>query len=344
MPVALATRLLEDASGRAGSPMDQQDTPPTSAPAERGALTHRSGFVAIVGRPNVGKSTLLNQLLGQKVAIVTPKPQTTRGRILGIKTLPDAQIVFIDTPGLHRPRDLINRRMVQIAERAAGEADVLLWVVDAVDGITPADRNIAAQLAGACGADAPAAGDRRQARRQTVVVALNKIDRVGRNALLPHLATLDALLPGCDVIPVSALDGANADELVAHLVRILPAGPRYYDAETITDQTERMLVQEAVREQVLLQTREEVPYAVAVTVDTFEDKGRLAVIAATIHVERESQKAIVIGRGGSRIKAIGTAARHELQRLIGRRVHLELFVRVQAEWTTHEARLKEFGL
>jgi GTP-binding protein Era len=291
--------------------------------------TPRSGFVAIIGRPNVGKSTLLNQLLGQKVAMVTPKPQTTRGRILGIKTLPHAQIIFVDTPGLHQPRSLINRRMVQAAERAAQEADVVVWLVDAVDGVTPADREIAARL----GADT-----------RRLVVVLNKIDRLGKSALLPQLAALAALLPGRDVIPVSARSGANLDELLAHLLRVLPIGPPYYDADTLTDQTERMLVQEAVREQVLLQTRDEVPYAVAVTVDQFEDKPTVTVITATIHVERASQKGIVIGQGGARIKAIGTAARREVEQLLGRRVYLELFVRVQEEWTKQESLLKEFGL
>ena len=307
--------------------MNVSDAPvETAAPL---AAEHRSGFIAIIGRPNVGKSTLLNHLLGQKVAIVTPKPQTTRGRILGVKTLPHAQLVFIDTPGLHRPRNLINRRMVQVAERAAEEADLLLWVVDGVEGVTAADRAIAARL---------------KEGVRPVVVVVNKIDRLSKSALLPRLAAIDELLPGRDVIPASARSGANLDELLAHLVRVLPVGPRYYDEDTLTDQTERVLVQEAVREQVLLQTRDEVPYAVAVTVDTFEDKGDVAVIAATIHVERKSQKGIVIGQRGAKIKEIGTAARRELERLLGRRVYLELFVRVQEEWTKREARLKEFGL
>jgi GTPase len=296
----------------------------TTAPSE----THRSGFVAIIGRPNVGKSTLLNQLLGQKVAIVTPKPQTTRGRILGIKTLADAQIIFIDTPGLHTAHNLINQRMVRVAERAVDEADVRLWVVDATQGIKPEDRDIAERLRGS----------------RATCVALNKIDRVPRRQLLPLLAALDALLPGYDMVPVSALTAANLDALLTVVVQALPAGPCYYDPDTFTDQTERMLAQEAVREQVLLQTRDEVPYAVAVTVDKFEDKNDLAVISATLHVERAAQKGILIGAGGSRIKEIGQAARLELERLLGRRVYLELFVRVQEEWTRHEARLKEFGL
>lgn len=291
--------------------------------------THRSGFVAIIGRPNVGKSTLLNQLLGQKVAIVTPKPQTTRQRILGIKTSAAAQIIFIDTPGLHQPRSLLNQRMVEVAQRALDEADVALWVVDAVTGVTAADRYIAEAVGG---------------RTRPLVVVLNKIDGLARNALLPVIAMIDQLLPGRDVVPVSAARGTNLDELLTQIIRALPEGPRYYDADTWTDQTERMLVQEAVREQLLLQMRDEVPYCVAVTVDQFEEKERVAVIKATIHVERESQKRMVIGAGGARIKSIGRAARLELEKVLGRRLYLELFVRVQEGWTTREALLKEFGL
>jgi len=297
--------------------------------AQASPAAHRSGFVALLGRPNVGKSTLLNALLGQKVAIVTPKPQTTRQRIIGIKTLPEAQIIFIDTPGLHAARSLINRRMVQVAERASEEADLLLWMVDAVEGITGSDRKIAERL---------------RAEPRPLCVLLNKIDRRTSTELLPLLASLDQLLPGRDVVPVSAERGTNLDALLTLIVRLLPEGPRLYDTDALTDQTERMLAQEAVREQVLLQTRQEIPYAVAVTIDTFEDKQDITVISATIHVEKDSQKGILIGRRGARIKEIGRAARLELERLLGRRVFLELFVRVQEEWTTRETLLKEFGL
>ncbi len=301
----------------------------TSQPTETAASPHQSGFVTIAGRPNVGKSTLLNQLLGQKVAIVTAKPQTTRNRILGIKTLPEAQILFIDTPGLHAARTLINRRMVEAATRAVEEADVLLLVVDAVEGITPADRELAARLT---------------AVSRPLCVVVNKIDRLSRPQMLPLLATLDQLLPGRDVVPVSALKKTNLDELVAVIVRLLPEGPRLYDADALTDQTERTLVQEVVREKVLMQTRDEIPYAVAVTVDAFEEKPNVTVIAATVHVERESQKGVLIGQRGARIREIGRAARLELEHMLGRRIYLELFVRVQEEWTKREALLKEFGL
>jgi GTPase len=289
---------------------------------------HRSGFVAIVGRPNVGKSTLLNQLVGQKVAIVTPKPQTTRGRILGIVTSPQSQIIFIDTPGWHRPRNVINRRMVQVAEQAAEEADLRLWVVDAAAGIAAADRIFAERLQ----------------RAGETCIALNKIDGLPRNALIPLLATLAEILPGRHAIPISALRRTNFKELLAQIAQLLPEGPRYYDADAFTDQTERMLVQEVIREKVLLQIEAEVPYSVAVSIDQFEDKGDVAVISATIHVERDSHKGILIGAGGRRIKEIGRAARLELEKLLGRRLYLELFVHVQEDWTKREALLKEFGV
>lgn len=305
--------------------MGQRTSPPTETAEPR----HRSGFVTIAGRPNVGKSTLLNQLLGQKVAIVTAKPQTTRNRILGIKTLPEAQILFIDTPGLHTARTLINRRMVEAATRAVEEADVVLLVVDAVEGVTPADRELAGRLTTVS---------------RPLCVVVNKIDRLNRLQVLPLLATLDQLLPGRDVVPVSALKKTNLDALVAVIVRLLPEGPRLYDADALTDQTERTLVQEVVREKVLMQTRDEIPYAVAVTVDAFEEKPNVTVITATIHVERDSQKGVLIGQRGARIREIGRAARLELEHMLGRRIYLELFVRVQEEWTKREALLKEFGL
>jgi GTP-binding protein Era len=290
---------------------------------------HRSGFVALVGRPNVGKSTLLNQLLGQKVAIVSPKPQTTRHRILGVLNLANAQIAFLDTPGLHRPRSLINKRMVQVAEGAIGEADVVVWVVDGSAQVSQEDEGIARQLL-------------QQARR--LCVAVNKIDRVPRPSLLPLLARLSELVPDKDVVPVSAMKGTNVDRLLDQIVALLPLGAPLYDPDTLTDQTERTLVEEAVREQVLLQTRQEVPYAIAVTVEKFEEKEKVTVIHAAVHVERHSQKGIVIGARGNRIKQISQAARQEIEKLLGRRIYLELFVRVQEDWSKDERRLRELGL
>lgn len=303
-------------------------TDPTERTGGGTTSGHRSGYVAIVGRPNVGKSTLLNRILGQKVAIVTPKPQTTRGKILGIKTTPQAQVLFIDTPGLHDSPSLLNQRMMESAEAALSDADVVLWMLDVERSLSVAERRFAARL---------------KERETPVCVALNKIDLKKRAELIPFVAEIAALLPGRDVVPVSAAKGTNVDELLAQLVDMLPVGPRYYDDETLTDQTERMLVQEVVREKVLLLTHHEVPYAVAVTVDAFEEKDDLAVVDATIHVERPSQKAIVIGARGALIKRIGTDARHELEKVLGRRVYLRLFVRVQEKWTANPARIKEFG-
>ena len=292
---------------------------------------HRSGYVGIVGRPNVGKSTLLNAVLGRKIAAVTPKPQTTRRRLLGIKTLPAAQLLFVDTPGIHAARDLMNQRMVERALQSLPESDVVLWVVDARRGLEAGDRDIAARL---------------PAPPKTVIAAANKIDAVPRAALLPLLAALGALLPDRAVVPVSAQTGENLDRLLAVLTAALPEGPRFYPPDELTDEPERAIVAEIIREKAMLETRGEVPYAVAVAVDAFEEKpgGRVVVIKATLHVARASQKPILVGERGQRIKAIGQSARADIEALLERRVFLELFVRVQADWPTHLARLREFGL
>ena len=292
---------------------------------------HRSGFVSIVGRPNVGKSTLLNGILGRKIAAVTPKPQTTRRRLLGIKTLPAAQLLFVDTPGIHKARDLMNERMVERALESLPEADAVLWVVDARRGLGAGDREIAALLPG------PA---------KPVIVALNKIDGRPKAALLPLMAAIAALAPDRAIVPVSARSGENLEALLAAIVAVLPEGPRYYPADELTDESERSIVAEIVREKAMLETRDEIPYALAVTIDAFdEQRGKdLVVIKATIHVARESQKPILVGERGSRIKAIGQAARPEIEALLGKRVFLELFVRLQADWTKHLGRLREFGL
>ena len=292
---------------------------------------HRSGFVSIVGRPNVGKSTLLNRILGRKIAAVTPKPQTTRRRLLGIKTLDDAQVLFFDTPGIHAARDLLNERMVDVAIASLGEGDLALWVIDAGAGLTAADRAVAARL--------PTTG-------KPLVVALNKLDAIDKPRLLPIIATVAELFPGCPVVPVSATTGENVDALLRALVELLPEGPRYYPPDELTDEPERAIAAELVREKVMLATRDEVPYAVAVSIDAFEEKPErtLVVIKATIHVARQSQKPIVIGERGARLKSIGQSARHDLEALLGCRVFLELFVRVQEDWTRHPGRLREFGL
>jgi GTP-binding protein Era len=302
------------------------DAPILSSPA-----SHRSGFVAIVGRPNVGKSTLLNRLLGEKVAIVTPRPQTTRNQIKGIKTLPHAQVIFLDTPGIHRPRSPLNRRLVDTALKTLREVDGVVWLIDARDGIRAEDEDIARML--------------RESSAESVI-GLNKIDAVAKGKLLPLIERASHLLPGREIVPLSALREENLSLLLDLVVKKLPEGPRYYPEGEVTDQTERFLAAEVVREKIFLRTRQEVPYAVAVTIDEFaekEEKG-LIVIKATIHVDRESHKPILIGRGGAMLKDIGQAARLDLEGILGCRLFLELFVRVDRDWTQNPALLREMGL
>ncbi len=295
-------------------------------------LTHRCGFIALVGRPNVGKSTLLNTLIGAPIAIVSPKPQTTRTRITGIKTQSKAQLIFVDTPGIHGgQQSLLNRRMVDAALRALQETDVALFLLDAAQGLTPADARIAQRLT--------------QLKTQ-VLVGLNKIDLVQKRALIPLLEQVGRLLPECDVIPISALKGENTTELLSTLLAVLPPGPALYPDDNITDQSERVLAQEMVREQLFFHTQQEIPYRTAVIVEQFEEPAEkpLLRIYATIHVERPSQKAIVIGQKGARLKKIGQAARQRMEAFFGCRVYLELFVKVSKGWTNSPGMLRELEL
>lgn len=292
---------------------------------------HRSGFVAIVGRPNVGKSTLLNQLLGEKIAIVTPKPQTTRNRIRGIKTVANAQIVLLDTPGIHRAHSVMNRRMVETALKTLDEVDGVLWLVDASTGIGREDEDIARTLS----------------RSETAaLILLNKVDSVAKGKLLPLMERLAELLPGREIVPVSALKGEGVALLLDLIIKQLPEGPRYYPEEELTDQTERFLAAEIIREKVFLLTREEIPYGTAVTVEEFSEKEarNLIVIKATIHADRDSHKPILIGKKGSMLKEIGKRAREELELLLGCRIFLELFVKVHRGWTEDPNALAELGL
>lgn len=302
----------------------------TSTQAQTDA-PYRSGFVAIVGRSNVGKSTLLNQLLGEKIAIVTPKPQTTRNQIKGIKTLPRAQIIFLDTPGIHRAHSIINRRMVDVALKTLGEVDAVVWVIDASAGILRDEEDIAAKL--------------KAARAETLIV-LNKMDLIPRDKLLPLMERCAQLLPGKEIVPLSALKGENLPLLLDLIIARLPEGPRYYPGEEVTDQTERFLAAEIIREKVFLLTHQEIPYMVAVGIDEFSDRQEknLVVIKATIYTEREPHKPILIGKKGSMLKEIGTRAREELESMLGCRVFLELFVKVQEGWTRDPRALAEFGL
>src|SRR5512142_2747262 len=291
----------------------------------------RSGYIAIVGRPNVGKSTLLNRILGEKVAIVSPKPQTTRNRIAGIRTTAEAQMVFWDTPGIHQPRSLMNRRMVETALDTLHEVDAILWLLDARERVGREDEKLAESLRSA---------------RAPVFVLLNKIDLIAKGKLLPLIQRCAELLPEREIIPISALKGENLQTVLELVEKELPEGPQLFPEGEFTDQTERFLAAETVREKVFLLTREEIPYGIAVTIDEFTEKEpkNLIVIKATIHTDRESHKPILIGRRGAMLKEIGKQAREDLEALLGCKIFLELFIRVDRGWTQNPRALTEMGL
>lgn len=278
---------------------------------------HRAGFVAILGRPNAGKSTLLNALIGQKVAIVAPRPQTTRTSIQGVLTTPEAQVVFVDTPGIHKTATLLNKRMMDFV-RSSSDADVLLYLVD-----TTARPN--SEDAGAV--------DLVKKSTAPAIAVFNKIDKLrDKPALLAMIDRYHAMHEFAAYVPISALKGEGLDVLRNEIVARLPVGPALYPASYLTDQPERFLAAELLREQILRATRQEVPHAVAVMVDEWKDEPKLVRIAATIYVEREGQKAILIGAGGALLKKIGTQARQEIETMIGKKVFLQTFVKVRANW------------
>ena len=289
-----------------------------------------SGFVSIVGRPNVGKSTLLNSILGQKIAITTDKPQTTRNRILGIYSRDALQVSFLDTPGIHRPTGRLNRYMVDQAVAACSGVDLVAFVVDASEGFGKGDRFILDLL---------------KKNDVPVFLVLNKIDLLDKESLLPLIDSLSQLHEFAEIFPLSALDGDGVERLLERIGEFMPEGPAYYPDDMVTDLPERFIVAEMIREQLLLQTRDEVPYGVAVEVETFEEKPEksLVVIGAAVNVERESQKRIIVGKQGARIKSVGRQARLEIETLLGCRVFLELFVKVQKNWTESERHLRRFG-
>lgn len=284
--------------------------------------------MVLAGRPNVGKSTLVNRLVGQKVAITAPVPQTTRSRLSGIVNRPNAQIVFVDTPGLHQARHALGKWMVEVTRRAMADADAVLLLVDAA-GLTAEDRPVISALRPA---------------RAPVVAALNKADRVGPVALAATEADVRARLPEAAVLPVSAATGANLDRLVEALVGLLPEGPQYFPPEMVTDQPEQFIVRELIREQAIHLTRDEVPHGVAVEIEEFAPReGKdLVYIRATIHVERDSHKKILIGKDGRRLAAIGRRARREIESLLGSRVYLDLWVKTTRRWREREDLIKTF--
>jgi GTP-binding protein Era len=292
-------------------------------------MTFRSGFVAVVGRPNVGKSTLVNALVGQKVSIVTDKPQTTRARIRGVRTAEDHQIVFTDTPGFHKPRTLLGERLNQMVEESTADVDALVQVVDASAGVGRGDQFVA---------------QRRVAPVNTLkVCVVNKIDLLKEPQILKALEAAGHLAPFDHIVPVSAMTGRGLDELLAVLIDALPEGPRYYESGDVTDQPLELRIAEIVREKALALTREEIPHSVATQVEEMNREDGLTRISCLILVERDSQKGIVIGKGGAMLKRIGTLAREELEPLLGTKVHLELRVKVQREWQRDPRALTRLG-
>jgi GTPase len=277
----------------------------------------KAGFVAIVGRPNAGKSTLVNTLVGRKVAIVSPKPQTTRNRIQGIVNRDDAQVVLIDTPGIHKPGSALNRMMMDELQHALDSIDVLSLIVDASADFGPGDRFSLEWI---------------QRFHGPVFLLLNKVDRVKKPALLPMIDRYRRAFEFAEIFPISALTGEGCFDLMKGWVAYLPEAPPYFPADQFTDQPERFLAAEIIREKSILATREEVPHAVAVMIDSFEETEKLIRIRATIYVEREGQKGILVGKQGVTIKAIGTQARTELEEILGVKIFLETFVRVRPRW------------
>jgi GTP-binding protein Era len=288
----------------------------------------KSGYVSLTGRPNVGKSTLLNTILGEKVAIVSPKPQTTRNRIIGVKTLPDAQIVFIDTPGIHKPKHKLGELMVKQAKESVKEVDVILFMVEPEE---------------------PGSGDKfiidiLKDMGKPVFLLINKVDTVRKPLVLPVIEAYSKLYPFKEIMPISALTGDGIDTLIKTIVDYLPEGPKYYPDDILTDQLERFMVSEIIREKIIQQTEDEIPYSVAIDINQWSEReDGVVFIQANIYVEREGQKGIIIGKGGARLKTIGTNARLEIEKLLGTKVFLELWVKIKKDWRSSERILKELG-
>jgi GTP-binding protein Era len=293
-------------------------------------MSYRSGFISIIGRPNVGKSTLLNHLLGQKVSIISDKPQTTRNRIVGVKTLPEGQMVFFDTPGIHKAKSRLNQRMVQTAIGSLQEVDLIFFMIEPDPEPGEGDRFIAEHL---------------QQIKTPKILIINKIDLVKKDRLIPLLSYYSDKSQFSEIIPISALTGENIDRLVPTALSYLPEGEPFFPEDLVTDQPVRFLAAEIIREKVFQKTHEEIPYAVAVHIDTFkeEEEKNLITIQATLFVERDSQKGILIGQKGQMLKQIGKEAREELEALLGARVFMELWVKVKKGWSKNEAFLTEMG-
>ena len=289
----------------------------------------KSGFIGIIGRPNVGKSTLLNKIIGEKIAITSHKPQTTRNRITGIKNIEGGQMIFVDTPGIHRATTPLNEFMVTTAKDTFRSADILLMVAEA-EGVHTDDEFIVESL---------------RTTRLPVILLINKIDLVRKKDILPVMDQFQRLFPFSEIIPISALNGDGLSVLMEEIWKRLPEGPRYFPDDIMTDRTERFIAAEIIREKIIMLTHQEIPYATAVVVESFkeDEKKNLLVIQATINVAKNSQKGILIGKKGSMLKEIGRRARQDMERFFATRIYLELFVRVRKDWTHDAGMLREFG-
>lgn len=290
----------------------------------------KSGFVAIIGRPNVGKSTLLNYVIGQKIAIMSDKPQTTRNKIQGVYTTGDEQIIFIDTPGIHKPKHKLGDFMMKIASNTLNEVDVILYVIDATEKFGPGEQFII---------------DRLQQVNTPKFLVVNKIDQIHPDELLDVIDTYRVKMNFDEVVPISALQGNNVNTLLEQIAKYLPEGPQYYPSDQVTDHPERFIVSELIREKALHLTREEVPHSIAVVIEQMKrrENSDTVYIGATIIVERPSQKGIIIGKQGSMLKEIGKLARADIEALLGSKVYLELWVKVQKDWRNRPTYLRDFG-
>ncbi|OIU70595.1 GTPase Era [Rossellomorea aquimaris] len=291
---------------------------------------YKSGFISIIGRPNVGKSTFLNRVIGQKIAIMSDKPQTTRNKVQGVLTTEQSQMIFIDTPGIHKPKHKLGDFMMKIAQNTLKEVDIILFMVNVEEGLGKGDQFIIEKLKGV---------------KTPVFLILNKIDQIHPDDLLPIIKRYNELYPFAATVPISALEGNNVEHLLELIQENLPEGPQFYPADQITDHPERFIVSELIREKVLHLTREEIPHSIAVVIDKMErqDDKNLIDVLATIIVERDSQKGIIIGKQGSMLKEVGKRARMDIENLLGSKVYLELWVKVQKDWRNRASNLRDYG-
>jgi GTP-binding protein Era len=291
---------------------------------------YKSGFISIIGRPNVGKSTFLNRVIGQKIAIMSDKPQTTRNKVQGVLTQNDSQMIFIDTPGIHKPKHKLGDFMMKVATNTLKEVDLILFMINATEGYGRGDEFIIEKL---------------QSVKTPVFLVVNKIDAMHPDDLLPIIEKYQQLYPFAAVVPISALEGNNVDTLLGQIKEHLPEGPQFYPADQVTDHPERFIISELVREKVLHLTREEIPHSVAVVIDSIKkmDNSDTINVMATIVVERDSQKGIVIGKQGKMLKEVGSRARVDIENLLGSKVFLELWVKVQKDWRNKASQLRDYG-